>query len=191
MKVRSPHRRQSSTKHSKPTAIGTLALPDHFHAPPFLAQLSLHLRIPAHIRCELFQPERAIPRRRRRAPAAGVTMPEAAVNEHGPLPAAVGDVGRAGKIAVLNAVPVSLRMKKVPHRELSAGAVLTDPAQALRGFAVEDQRWLGWLRGTAVSRAGHDSDDRTQRFVVHASQVNLEGTDEIRRESQLCLSSAG
>lgn len=99
--------RQSSTKpFRKVDALG-LTLPHYDHAVAQFTQTRLDARITRLVCCELVEPEGAIPRRRRRAAASWMTMPEASVNEHGPSLRAIRDVWRARQVAIMDAEAVT------------------------------------------------------------------------------------
>lgn len=106
------------------------------------------------------------------------------MNENCPLPAAVRNVGRSGKIAIPHSVPKAVRVKKGSNRQLRSSALLPDPAQTLRSLRVENQRGFWLLSGTAVSLSGHASNDRTHRLIPHVGQVKLERGKETGRKTK-------
>lgn len=66
-------------------------------------------------------------------------MPEAPVNEDGPFPTAVRDVGRAGKVAIVNAKAAAERVEELADRQLGRRAVLPDPAESCGGLGIHDE----------------------------------------------------
>ena len=106
-----------------------LALPKNQDTPPVRDERVLRALISSDIRFELCEPEVAIARRCRRPLATRVTMPEASVNKDCPFATSVRDIGRTGKIAVVNAKPVAECMEESADGQLCRGAVLPDAAE--------------------------------------------------------------
>lgn len=59
-------------------------------------------------------------------------MPEATMHEHYPSLAAIGDVGRAGQVAVRNAVPSSERRQHRAHDQFGLGTARANSRHTTR-----------------------------------------------------------
>ena len=66
-------------------------------------------------------------------------MPKTSMDEYGPLPRTVRDVGRTGQVAVVDTEAMTELVKDLPNRQLRCGAVLPDAAEAGRGGRVDDE----------------------------------------------------
>ena len=88
---------------------------------------------------ELVEPERPIGLRGRRVATPAVGMPKAAVNEDGPSARTVGEVRRAGEVAVSRAAAEAKRTKGGFGGQLRLRSTLPDLAKALRGGRIENE----------------------------------------------------
>lgn len=115
--------------------VGGLALPDGEDAEAeSLEGFDLAIVSPSIV-AKLLQPPGAITLRDSRSWTAWMLMPEAAVNEHRPLPRAISDVGRAGQIAIGETKPVAEGREHLADDALGCGvgAALVEHAPPGRG----------------------------------------------------------
>src|SRR5262249_18213336 len=137
-----------------------LAFPDDEGAVAAPTKGANDASIPRAVVGEFCAPELPVPLRHRRARTTRVGMPEASVHEDRPTPRAVGDVRRAGKIAVAGAEAKPEGVEQTAYRTLGAGVLLSDAAEPRRGGGVNQKRrlhppdCLGWLPHRSASWYG-------------------------------------
>lgn len=85
--------------------IGRFTFPNDEDTVAHLPERGSGALIALYVVHELLAPEGAVALGRRRSDAACVAVPEATVDENYEAPGTVGEVGRAGKVAVVQGVP--------------------------------------------------------------------------------------
>lgn len=85
-----------------------LALPQHDHSKSELLEILFSLGVSLSIAGEFLTPEISIPLRNRGARAAFVAVPETAMNECGPAPAAVGQIRSTRQVLIIRPVVQAL-----------------------------------------------------------------------------------
>ena len=91
----------------RPDAILALAFPHHNNLPPQLAEFTTHAAVALDVGLELGVPERSIGLRCCRVAAAGVAVPEAAMDEDDHAMPGQHDVGLAREVLAMQAEPVA------------------------------------------------------------------------------------
>ena len=75
-----------------------------------------------------------------------MAMPETAVHEDGPLSGAVGNVRRAGKITVVNAITKAELVQELANSQLRDGTVLSHLPETLGRNYIDDKLRLPFPR---------------------------------------------
>ncbi len=103
-----------------------LALPDGDHCPSCRFKRVSRPPVSPDVGRELLFPELTARGRRRRIPATGMAMPEAAMHEHGETSSGKHQVGLPRKRAVMQDISESRGMQIAPHHHLRLGVLAAD-----------------------------------------------------------------
>lgn len=97
------------------------ALPYHQNTPAEIHEVFVVTTVPLDIGAELFLPEFDSGGWRCRIETAGVSVPEAAIDEDGEAVAWKDEVGRSRQVLAMQPEPVSTAMKEPPKKKLGLG----------------------------------------------------------------------
>ncbi len=114
------------------TPLAQGALPDDRNSPACLEELALSASVPFHVGIELGLPELRAGARRSSVRAAGMAVPEAAVNEAHRSESPKHQVGSAGEFPVVQTVPETERMDGPSEYELGNSVPASDPRHHAR-----------------------------------------------------------
>jgi hypothetical protein len=104
-----------------------IALPNDVHAPSELGECSSNLAVARDVPVEFCLPEVGAGFRVVGEGAAGMSVPEAAVDEDRYLPAGQDDVGDAGKVAAVESKAKAQPVEDATDSDLGSGILPPDP----------------------------------------------------------------